>query len=204
VPFACTRDEPARSAPVATKVASAASPAVAPTANKPPAPASAPTAKGPAAASSPAPINVASIPINSDLNDFSDSADFEWNLEDEADTEDFEIDADATSYFMPPHNTVTFKAKALNGTPPFTFTWNFNDGSPTVTGEMVKHTFLVLGDRDVVVVGKDASGATSNVNLGIGVVPVQNYADTMRIDDASVAAYRAKFPDIGPDPTATP
>ena len=50
---------------------------------------------------------------------------WEWNLADEAEDADFEIDADATSLLHAAGNSVTFKAKALNGTPPFTFEWEF-------------------------------------------------------------------------------
>jgi len=100
-----------------------------------------------------------------DLNDFSDVANWDWNLEDEADIEDFEIDADGTSFFMPQGNVVTYKAKALNGTPPFTFEWDFGDGSPKQKGEMVKHIFTALGEHDVYCVGRDASGADYTVQL---------------------------------------
>lgn len=117
-----------------------------------------------------------------DMSDFSDSADFEWNLADEAEDTEFEIDAAATSFFMPQGNRVTFKAKALNGTPPFTFTWNFGDDSPEGTGEMIKHAFAKLGNIDVVVIGRDASGATSRVTLKILVATREDYATRLNLD----------------------
>ncbi len=121
-------------------------------------------------------------PPNLDLNDFSDMKDHEWNLDDEAESSDFEIDADASAYYMPLGNAVTFKAKALNGTPPFTFTWDFNDGSPPATGEMVKHVFVQPGEREVRVIGKDASGATAATDLGLLIAVFDDFAARMQLD----------------------
>ena len=154
----------------------------------------------PTASDTPRPATVAPASLNIDPNDFSDTKDFQWNLADEAEDTDFEIDADATSFYMPQGNWVTFKAKALNGTPPFTFSWNFADGTPPGTGEMVKHAFNVLGERDVVVTGKDASGATSLMSLGILVATVEDFAARMQLDPKAIEDYRAKYP----APTATP
>ncbi len=179
-PLGCSRSE--APAPVATATVSVKAPSpVAPTYTPPPA-------------------TVAPASVPGDLNDFSDSAEFEWNLADEAEDTDFEIDADATSYYMPQGNTVTLKAKALNGTPPFTFTWDFADGTPKVTGEMVKHIFNELGERDVIVAATDASGAKAFMHLGILVASVEDYAARMQLDPKVLDDYRAKYP----APTATP
>jgi hypothetical protein len=128
-----------------------------------------------------------------------DAEEFEWNLDTEASGPDFEIDADATSYYMPLPNTVTFKAKALNGTPPFTFTWNFGDGSPTETGEVVKHTYTKLGRADAVVDGKDANGETSRVTLGLLVTTPESFVQRMDLDPKLVDNWRG-----GPSPGTTP
>jgi PKD repeat protein len=135
-----------------------------------------------------------------DASDFSDTADFEWNLADEAQDTDFEIDAGATSFYMPSGNTVTFKAKALNGTPPFTFTWNFGDGSPKGSGEMIKHTFTMLGDIDVIVTGRDASGAESVMTLGIAVATLEAFNQRMNGDSEEPDTLGS--PD--PSPALTP
>jgi hypothetical protein len=156
----------------------------------------------PAAEASPQPATVAPASLPFDPNDFSDTQDWEWNLADEAEGSDFEIDADATTFYMPQGNAVTFKAKALNGTPPFTFSWNFADGTPPATGEMVRHIFNVLGERDVVVTGKDASGATSIMNLGILVATVEDYAARVQLDPEAIEDYRKRFP--APSPAVTP
>jgi hypothetical protein len=108
--------------------------------------------------------------------------DFEWNLADEPDGDEFEIDADATSYYMPAPNIVTFKAKALNGTPPVTFTWDFADGTPPTTGDLVQHTFTEVGRRDVRVVGKDATGAVYTVQLGLTVTTVEEFSVRLQYD----------------------
>jgi PKD repeat protein len=152
--FACSRSE--SPAPVATKAPAAMLTAFSVPETSPAAPPAVPVTPNP---------SVSAFMATVDLNDFSDVADWEWNLEDEAESQDFEIDADATSFFMPQGNVVTYKAKALNGTPPFTFEWDFGDGSPKQKGEMVKHIFTALGSHDVLCVGRDASGADYTVTL---------------------------------------
>ncbi len=118
-----------------------------------------------------------------DLNDFSDTADWDWNLADEAEGSDFEIDADATSFYMAAGNVVTFKVKALNGTPPFECTWDLADGSPPVKGEMVKHKYAnPIGHIDVTVRCFDASKAESSMQLGIRITTMEDYAERMHLD----------------------
>ena len=126
--------------------------------------------------------------------------DFEWNLAEEATDADFEIDADATSYFMPLLNTVTFKAKALNGTPPFTFTWNFGDGSPQGSGELVKHTYTALGTFDARVTGSDASGSKSVVTLRLLVTTREDFAAQLGLDPTTLDT----LPAPSPSPAVTP
>lgn len=138
-------------------------------------------------------------------DDFSDVADYDWNLADEADGPDFEIDAGATAFFMPRGSVVTFKAKALNGTPPFTFSWDFGDDSPHATGEMTRHTFTRTGHIDVNVTGKDASGATSSIALGILVSHPVDFALRMQADEKTIADLKARYPDwVAPSPLPTP
>lgn len=141
------------------------------------------------------------------MNDFSDTADFEWDLEEEAGGTDFEIDAAATSFYMPRGNIVTFKAKALNGTPPFTFTWDFADGSPPGTGEMIKHQFEKIGNLDVTVRATDATGATAFMQLGILVHHPVDYAYRMQMSEDEIDAIKARYPDwvpASPAPAVTP
>ena len=130
--------------------------------------------------------------------------DFEWNLLDEADGPDFDIDADATAYFMPYANSVTFKAKALNGSPPFTFTWDFGDGTPQKTGELVKHTFRKIGRFDVWVHGQDANGEKAHVNLSLGVVMPATYVTFLQLDPETLKNRPTPPPEDIPTPTATP
>lgn len=179
----CSRDAETPPPPAATvATATAAAPAIVVTpvraAPASPSPASSPQAP------------VAGVPAPEPEN-------FEWNLAEEADGDEFEIDADATSYYMPAPNIVTFKAKALNGTPPYTFTWDFGDGSPPTTGELIQHTFTEVGRRDVWVVGKDATGATSAVQLGLLVTTVEEFVERGQLD-------RAKFENWKPFATPTP
>ena len=124
--------------------------------------------------------------------------DFEFNLEEEASGPEFEIDADATSYYMPVPNTVSFKAKALNGSPPITFTWNFGDGTPEATGETPKHTYTKLGRFDAIVTGKDASGAISRVTLAVMVVEPETFVNRLQLDPKLLQNWRTPAPDATP------
>ena len=132
-------------------------------------------------------------------------------MAEEADTEDFEIDADATSYFMPTGNVVGFKAIALNGTPPFTYTWDFKDGTPPVSGELLKHKFETPGKYQIQVVGTDASGAKSMVTLGVGVRSPIEFAILMQAEPEQIERLKKLYPDdpVGaawerPSPAPTP
>jgi hypothetical protein len=139
------------------------------------------------------------------MNDFSDSADFEWDLAEEAEDTEFEIDASATTFYMPIGRVVTFKAKALNGTPPFAFTWDFKDGSPPGSGEMIKHAFQKLGHLDVTVTGKDASGATALMTLGVLVATPVDYARRHQMDPKVIEELKARYPEpAAPASSATP
>lgn len=150
----------------------------------------------------PSPATSGTAPDQKDSGDF---ADFEWDLADEAEDTDFEIDAAATAFYMPQGNTVGLKAKALNGTPPFTFSWDFGDGSPKASGEMVKHTFTKLGNLDVTVTGTDASGATSVMSLGILIATPVDYAIRMQMDPKVIEDLKARYPESpAAAPAATP
>jgi hypothetical protein len=117
------------------------------------------------------------------LTDFSDTANWEWNLAEEAEGPEFEVDADATSYYMPAGNVVTFKAKALNGTPPYTCKWNFGDNSPEQEGLLLKHRFPdPLGQITVWVTCHDASGAVSQVQLNLGITTREDWMTRMGME----------------------
>jgi hypothetical protein len=140
------------------------------------------------------------------MNDFSDTDDWEWDLADEAEDAEFEIDAAVTAFYMPQGNIVTFKAKALNGTPPFTFNWNFGDGT-TGTGEMIKHQYTKLGHLEATVTGTDASGATSLVTLAVLVDHPVDYAYRLQMGAEKIEELRKLYgepPTPAPTPAPTP
>lgn len=169
----------------------------------------------PAAVQTASPVAVAPTPVAPvsptaqgspgavDLNDFSDTANFEWDLAEEAEDPEFEIDAAVTSFYMPQGNVVTFKAKALNGTPPFEFDWNFGDETPHGSGEMVKHVYTKIGRHNPRVTGTDASGATAHVDLGLTVDHPVKFAMRTQKEQAVIDDLRARYgepPTPGPTP----
>ncbi len=123
-------------------------------------------------------------------------------LEDKPSGPDFEIDAAASSYYAPIPNTVTFKAKALNGSPPFTFTWKFGDGSPETTGETVRHTYDQIGTYHAFVTGEDANKAHSTVEFILLMVTPQRFVETMHLDPKLLEKGRS--PGTSPTPAAPP
>jgi PKD repeat protein len=54
--------------------------------------------------------------------------------------------------------TVTFEATALGGVPPFVFSWNFGDSSPTMNGSPVDHRYTVAGTFVPVLTATDSAG----------------------------------------------
>jgi hypothetical protein len=168
---ACTRDEE----PIPS-----ARPSLAPAATRTPAVITEPS---PAATTSPAP----------------DEDDEDMGAEDDLDQpwSDFEIDADASDYTGYVPKQVAFVARAMNGTAPFTYTWDFGDGSPPATGESVTHIFTKVGKNDVFVTGKDGEGRTSRVQMILFLLTPEDYARQRNLDPAAL-------PTIVPSPAPAP
>lgn len=175
---ACTREEPSAARP---------SPTPRPTGMP-----TGPAAKSPAAAGIATPAAAAASP----------EEEFEWDLATEAEDEEFEIDAAATAYYAPAPAVINFKAKALNGTPPVTFSWNFGDGSPKATGELVTHTFAWVGMFTTTVVGTDAQGQHSQVTLILRTATPEEFVTRMRLDPELLKQFPSPAP--SPLPSATP
>ncbi len=72
-----------------------------------------------------------------------------------------------------PGEPITWTAVASGGTPPYTFSWDFGDGT-TGTGSQVTHTYSSAGVFMVVLRVMDAGGfvATTNGPLRVASVPV--------------------------------
>src|SRR5207237_9101391 len=117
-----------------------------------------------------------------------------WAGDEEADAEDddnlpmgtdFEIDANASRYLAYPPVTVQFDARPLNGEPPFTYTWDFADGSPPAAGPRAEHRFENLGNYHVIVKATDKSGQLSHVELIIDIVSREDWARVKGLDPAT-------------------
>jgi PKD repeat protein len=156
---ACQRNEPP--APV---------PAVSPT----PAIVIAPTPVATVAAAG-SPRSVASPGAEDAAAEEEDEIDKPWGPE-------FEIDADANWYYGFPPMDVSFSAKPLNGVAPFTYEWDFGDGSPKATGVTAQHRYDKLGRYMPFVVGTDRNGEKSRVDLIILVVTAEEYANRKGVD----------------------
>lgn len=77
------------------------------------------------------------------------------------------IGASATTGVAP--LPVAFSASASGGTPPYTYDWNFGDGSPHASGATPSHTFTTAGSFTVTVTVTDAVAATATATASISV-----------------------------------
>ncbi|TMI47677.1 PKD domain-containing protein, partial [Candidatus Bathyarchaeota archaeon] len=66
---------------------------------------------------------------------------------------------------------VTFTATATGGTAPYSFSWNFGDGSILANGAQVMHTYAAKGTYSVSVTVTDGNGATNNSGQSVTVAP---------------------------------
>ena len=95
---------------------------------------------------------------------------------DGADEGQFQCAVHVSQYFGPIPMTVEIHARARNGTPPYTFTWDFGDGTPSATGESVTHTYSTLGRIDTFMHGRDAAGETYTIQIILFVTTPEEYA----------------------------
>jgi len=66
---------------------------------------------------------------------------------------------------------VAFSATASGGSPPYTFRWDFGDGSPAATGATVTHAYTAIGTWNVTVTTTDASGRRGVARTSLEVTP---------------------------------
>jgi len=57
--------------------------------------------------------------------------------------------------------TVNFRVFSFGGSEPIEYIWDFDDGSGSIIGSNVTHTFYEIGEYEVSVHGEDATGAVS-------------------------------------------
>ncbi|OLB45337.1 hypothetical protein AUI07_08220 [archaeon 13_2_20CM_2_53_6] len=65
--------------------------------------------------------------------------------------------------------SVTFTATTSGGAGPFTFSWNYGDGSPDDNGSLAAHTYAAPGSFMVSLTTKDANGASMVTTLFVSV-----------------------------------
>jgi PKD repeat protein len=67
--------------------------------------------------------------------------------------------------------TFLFEADAQGGTGPYTYIWNFGDGSPQGSGISIHHTFEQAGTYDVTLAVIDSTGQDISVSRQVNVRP---------------------------------
>src|SRR5207245_10593498 len=66
---------------------------------------------------------------------------------------------------------VRFTATATGGTAPYTFSWNFGDGTILANGAQVMHTYSAKGTYTVTVTATDGNSATVSSSAPVTVAP---------------------------------
>jgi len=95
------------------------------------------------------------------------------------------VSANVTSGVAP--LTVSFTGTASGGTAPYTYSWNFGDGTPTSSTQNPSHTFTTAGTYPVTLTVHDAASATATASTTISVT-------------SQAAAYRYFVPAIAHNP----
>ena len=95
--------------------------------------------------------------------------------------------------------TYRFTAEATDGAPPYTFRWNFGDGTPAVTGNPVTHEFDKPGIFTVVVTVTDSKGGTArstekgaDIEIGAAELSLSCFADPTQGKSPLMVQFRAK------------
>lgn len=164
-------------------------------------PTSSPTQPSPATAAAPAKPGAASPVAAPEPADEDDDEDDDDDF-DEPFGDEFEIEASASKYFGWAPMTVAFGAQALNGKPPFTFTWDFGDGSPAETGETATHIYTKAGSIKAWVTGEDANGEKSRMQFFIVILTPEEYARRKNLPLEGLLASPA--PTTSPESGASP
>lgn len=69
------------------------------------------------------------------------------------------------------HDAIRFDASASQGNA-LSYSWNFGDSSPTVTGTPASHAFSTVDDFTVTLTVTDSSGQTATTSQSVRVVPI--------------------------------
>jgi PKD repeat protein len=93
--------------------------------------------------------------------------------------------------------TVNFASAVAGGTPPYTYSWEFGDGTNPVPASAAQHTFIATGTYDVVLTVDDSCGHT-----GTGTLTINAYAPVVPSLGASATCGTAPL-NVCFDPTAT-
>jgi PKD repeat protein len=91
--------------------------------------------------------------------------------------------------------TIDFTGSVQGGTGPYTFSWDFGDGTSD-TGETISHTYATDGTYNVILTVTDGAGQSGNATQQVAVAPV---ADPLSITFIFVESVPGTF-----DFTATP
>jgi len=74
-------------------------------------------------------------------------------------------------------NPVTFTAIASGGTAPYSYSWNFGDGSAAGTGSPVSYTYSTPANYTVALTVTDANAKTATASHGVSIKPTSLVAD---------------------------
>lgn len=77
--------------------------------------------------------------------------------------------------------TVSFEGTAGGGAPPFTYDWDFGDGSPHASGETTLHSYYGPGTFAYTLTVTDSLGANASFNSEVVLNPLPTISDIQRV-----------------------
>jgi PKD repeat protein len=92
-----------------------------------------------------------------------------------------EVTISATNATGPAPLTTQFTASAANGQPPYTFDWNFGDGSEGASGQSVSHTYTASGEYTAILAVSDSAGNEAATGVIISVGANSSAASQLRV-----------------------
>ena len=100
---------------------------------------------------------------------------------------------------------VGFVGSAIQGTGPYTFSWNFGDGT-TASGSSVSHSFALPGTFNVTLVAADSASTTTSTSVVVRVLPqsitcsLVDYNVNGRVEVLDVSIFAIHYGAVNGDP----
>jgi PKD repeat protein len=94
-------------------------------------------------------------------------------------------------------SSTTFSGSATNGTSPYTYVWNFGDGSAISTLQNPVHTYAIAGTYTAILTVTDSVGSTAAASVTLTVTPLPPiYCPVLMLVSDYLIELRGRFAEI--------